>query len=345
LTLDFGLMFSFRNPPFRRVPWDDLYASELALTVDAERLGYDHVWLTEHHFVDDGYSPSLLPIAAAIAAQTERIRIGTFVLLLPLHDPVRVAEDAATVDIVSRGRFDLGMGLGYRVAEFTSMNVPREERGARLQEGAQLIQRLFTERNVSLEGRFRTVRNATLMPPPVQQPHPPIWLAARGPAALDRAARLGFHLAAVGLPQHQAAYDEALRRHGRDPRDFHVAQLRAVYVAPTREQAWAECADGFHHMLACYAQWFGEAGDLSADRGDGRPLPSAADLRRAQSADFFGEPAIIGTPDDAVAAIRDYEKRTRATHLVMGMAMPGVEPAKTRASMELFAREVMPKLR
>jgi alkanesulfonate monooxygenase SsuD/methylene tetrahydromethanopterin reductase-like flavin-dependent oxidoreductase (luciferase family) len=345
VPLDLGLMLSFRNPPFRRVPWDELYAGELELAVAAERLGYDHVWLTEHHFVEDGYAPSLLPIAAAIAARTERIRIGTFVLLLPLHDPVRVAEDAATVDLLSRGRFDLGMGQGYRVAEFTGMGVPRGERGARLQEGAQLIQRLFTERDVSFSGRFRTVRDVTLSPPPVQKPHPPIWLAARGPVALDRAARLGFHLAAVGLPQHQADYDAALRRHGRDPRDFHVAQLRAVYVAPTREQAWAECAEGFHHMLACYAQWFGEAGDLAADRGDGTPVPSADALRRAQAADFFGEPAIIGTPADALAAIQDYQQRTRATHLVMAMAMPGVEPARVRASMELFAREVMPKLR
>ena len=345
MALDFGLLFSFRNAPFRKVPWEELYASELALCEAAETIGYDHVWLTEHHFVEDGYSPSLLPIAGAIAARTQRIRIGTFVLLLPLHDPVRVAEDAATVDLISRGRFDLGLGLGYRVAEFRGMNVPKEERGARLQEGAQLIQRLFTERDVSFEGRFRTVRNVTLSPPAMQQPHPPIFIAGRGKAALDRAARLGFHLAAVGLPQHQAAYDDALRSHGRDPKDFHVAQLRAVYVAPTREQAWAECGAGFHHMLSCYAEWFGEAGDLAADRGDGSPLPTLDAMRRAQQADFFGEPAIIGTPDDAIAAIRAYQARTRATHLVMSMAMPGVLPEHARASMELFAREVMPKFR
>jgi alkanesulfonate monooxygenase SsuD/methylene tetrahydromethanopterin reductase-like flavin-dependent oxidoreductase (luciferase family) len=124
-------MLPFRNPAFARVPWDDFYASHLDLAVQAEALGYDHVWLTEHHFVDDGYSPFPLPIAAAIAARTTRIRIGTFVLLLPLHDPVRVAEDAATVDVLSRGRFDLGLGLGYRVAEFTGFGVPRSERGAR----------------------------------------------------------------------------------------------------------------------------------------------------------------------------------------------------------------------
>jgi len=111
--LKFGLMQDFRNPRQWRRPSPELYHQILEQIVRAEELGYDNVWLTEHHFTEDGYNPSLLPTAAAIAATTTRLRIGTFVLLLPFQHPVRVAEDATCVDIWSNGRFDLGIGQGY----------------------------------------------------------------------------------------------------------------------------------------------------------------------------------------------------------------------------------------
>ena len=118
MTLRFGVLWPFRNPEWARVPWEELYRSHLELITDSEQMGFDDAWLTEHHFIDDGYSPSLLPIGAAIAARTRRLRIGTFLLLLPLHNPVRIAEDTATLDLISGGRFDLGVGLGYRPGEF-----------------------------------------------------------------------------------------------------------------------------------------------------------------------------------------------------------------------------------
>jgi hypothetical protein len=101
--MNVGLMFSFRNPPKWKKPWADVNESQLEQTKLAKDLGYDTVWLTEHHFAEDGYSPSLMTLAGAVAAKTRRVRIGTFLLLLPLHNAVRVAEDAATVDVISRG--------------------------------------------------------------------------------------------------------------------------------------------------------------------------------------------------------------------------------------------------
>src|SRR5438552_16736928 len=106
--MNVGLMFSFRNPPKWKKPWADVYESQLEQVRLAEELGYDTIWLTEHHFAEDGYSPSLLPIAGAIAALTSRVRIGTFLLLLPLHNAVRVGEDAATVDEIANGSIGFG---------------------------------------------------------------------------------------------------------------------------------------------------------------------------------------------------------------------------------------------
>src|SRR5262249_30864882 len=110
----FGVSIGFQNPPQWRLPWPDLYAETIEFVRQAEALGVDYVWLSEHHFVDDGYCPSLMPASAAIAAATSRIRIGTKVVLLPFHDPVRLAEDAAVVDVISDGRLDLGFAAGYR---------------------------------------------------------------------------------------------------------------------------------------------------------------------------------------------------------------------------------------
>src|SRR5215813_5681893 len=135
-------MFPFRNSARSHLPFPDLYRKHLDLTVKAEELGYDTVWLSEHHFIEDGYSSSLLPIAAAIAARTKKIRIGTSVVLLPFQNPIRIAEDGATVDVISGGRFDFGVGAGYKAEEFESFAVDRNQRGGRTNESLEIIRRL-----------------------------------------------------------------------------------------------------------------------------------------------------------------------------------------------------------
>jgi alkanesulfonate monooxygenase SsuD/methylene tetrahydromethanopterin reductase-like flavin-dependent oxidoreductase (luciferase family) len=195
--MKFGVMYDFRNPRAWAHPYPELYQSLIDQIVRIEQLGFENVWLTEHHFFEDGYNPALLPTAAAIAARTRRIRIGTFILLLPFNLPVRVAEDATCVDIISNGRFDFGVGQGYRAEEFAALKIPREERTPRLREGIELIRRLWTEPSVTFSGRFTKVQDLSLYPKPVQKPHPPIWIGARTESAARRAARMGFNLMAT----------------------------------------------------------------------------------------------------------------------------------------------------
>lgn len=341
-AVDCGVLFGFRNPPFNRRPWTEIYQNELDLIVESERLGYGHAWLTEHHFSDDGYSPSLMAIGGAAAARTAKIRIGTFVLLLPLHDPIEVAEDAATVDIISNGRFDLGVGQGYVPYEFDPRGIPHNQRGRRLEEGVQILRGLLSGEKFNFEGKHNHLENIQIVPPPVQKNFP-IWIGARGDKALDRAARLGFNLASVGVAHHRAKYIEALKRHGRNPDDFNIVQLVTAYCADTHEKAWNDIAEGFSHVLKYYHDWAVASGDITGDV-EGQAVPTAEQFRKEQKGEFFGEPAFVGTPDEVLAGLQDYLSRSPSSHLVMYMSMPGNDPKNTRRSMELFAQHVMPKL-
>jgi alkanesulfonate monooxygenase SsuD/methylene tetrahydromethanopterin reductase-like flavin-dependent oxidoreductase (luciferase family) len=154
----FGFMEDFRNPVKWRRPFPEFYDAILTQIVRGEELGYDNVWLTEHHFTDDGYNPALLPTASAISTRTERIRIGSFILLLPYQHPVRTAEDVACIDIFSNGRFDLGIGQGYSHHEWRALCMDRSTRGERMREGIEIIKRLYTEDTVTLPAaRSKTV--------------------------------------------------------------------------------------------------------------------------------------------------------------------------------------------
>lgn len=337
--MNFGLLMSFRNSSRNELAYSELYRKHIDLAVEAEDLGFDTIWLTEHHFVEDGYSPSMLPLAAAIASRTKKIRIGTFVLLMPLHHPLHVAEQAATVDAISNGRFDLGVGQGYVPSEFASFNIPRAERSLRLREGIEIVRRLFTEDNVTYEGQHYTVRNATLYPKPTQRPHPPIWIGARTRLATERAARNGYHLAGTGSRQAEL-YRAALQAAGRNPRDFNIAQLRFGYVAAKRDKAWDECEFGLHYLMTRYGQWIAEANDVKGDENY-RAIPPLGEFRRRAALGDFD--LMVGTPDDAIAHLEGIEPFT--THLALGLALPGIEPKKIRASMKLFADKVMPHFR
>ncbi|MGB1880241.1 MAG: LLM class flavin-dependent oxidoreductase [Gammaproteobacteria bacterium] len=337
----FGLMYDFRNPQRWYMPAPDFYRAMLDQMVEAEGLGFDHVWLTEHHFTEDAYNPASLSMAAAIAVLTQRIRIGTFVMLMPFIHPVRAAEDVALADILSNGRFDLGVGQGYTHDEFNAFCMDRKERAPRLREGVELMRRLFTEREVTFEGRFTQTRNMTLSPRPVQQPHPPIWIGARGPKAIRRAAELGANLMTTLGPDPAPLYLETLRELGQNPDDFRIAQLRMVYCAEDADQAWDDVAEHLFHVFGYYERVLGEAADVE---GDDQPLPfkTPADIRGSE----FAEAALmIGTPDEVSEKLAQFCDSFACTDFILSSHLAGLDPTKSSRSNALFAREVMPRFR
>src|SRR6266478_6838660 len=187
----FGLWYDFRNPPQWRQASDRLYREILDQIAWGENNGFDDVWLSEHHFIEDGYLPSIVPVAAAIGARTSRIRIASGVLLMPFHNPIRLAEDIATVDVISGGRFELGVGIGFKREEFSGFGVSSKERGARTDQSLETIRRPPAGERVPFKSNSSDFQNIKVTPEPIQKPHPPIWLGGFTPAALRRAGRFG----------------------------------------------------------------------------------------------------------------------------------------------------------
>ncbi len=339
-TLDVGLMFSFRNPPAWRRPFADVYADELALIRHAEELGYDTIWLTEHHFAEDGYSPSIITIAAAVAAQTSRVRIGFNLLLLPLHHAVQVAEDLATLDVLSNGRIDVGLGQGYAVHEFAGYGIPRSERLGRFLEGLDVLSGMWTEESFSYDGVHYRISDARLEPRPVQKPMPPLWIGATSEPGVRRAGRRGAHLLGLTSRHLQDVYDTARAAAGHDAATAKVLQLHWTHLAETDDEAWTQAGPHFHHLLEVYAGWANASND--ADKGGPKTVIPPVEELRSPGRRLMFDP-VFGTPDHAVATLNASIAKVRTTHLALGV-LPGMDPARTRRSMELFAGTVAPRL-
>lgn len=329
--LRFGLWYAFRNPSQWRKPFHELYEEVLEQIAWAETIGYDDVWLTEHHFCEDGHAPSILPIAAAVAARTRQIRIGTAVLLLPLHNPVRVAEDGATVDILSNGRFELGVGVGYRPQEFPALGADRSERASRTDEGLEIIRRLWEGETLSFAGRHHRFSDVKLEPMPVQQ-RPPIWVGGFAPATARRAAKLGDgYLGTADDGTLSKLYREELVKLGKDPESGRLAGGHFWLIASRDpERTWARFAPHVLYQMQVYNQWLKDAGQ--------ELFPNLADEAALREAGILQ----VVTPEEAVSQIKAYLELCPLDRYYNWTIPPGVPAAEMNPYLELFANEVMP---
>ena len=336
----FGIgYYSLQSIPHNPITHKQLYAEMLEQVSLAEELGFDSVWLTEHHFLADGYCPSLLITAAAIAARTKRIRIGTGGLLLPLHNPIKVAEDAAVVDIISGGRLILGLGLGYRQEEFDGFGVSLKDRKGRMEEGIEILKKSWKGEAFSFEGRHYKIKNLNVTPKPVQKPIP-IWIGAYQEPAIRRVARLGapLYLASVGtipfLQKEIALFHTALREFRRNPQDIEQPLVRDVYVTTKgKEKGWEEIKEHVKYIYKGYAEW----GSM-VDR-EGNLITNPHDPRLGE---VVKEQGIFGAPEECIEAIKTLQQALPSlNHLVCRFEFPGLSYKQSMKSMKLFAGKVM----
>jgi alkanesulfonate monooxygenase SsuD/methylene tetrahydromethanopterin reductase-like flavin-dependent oxidoreductase (luciferase family) len=326
-----GYMLDFRNPSFSNLDFATLYAEMFRQVDFVEDAGFDSIWLTEHHFTDDGYLGAVMPTLAAIASRTRRVMIGSYVLLAPFYHPLRLAEDSAAIDVISNGRLRLGIGLGYRAEEFDGFAVARKERLGRTLETIEILKRAWTGERFSYSGRYFTFSDVRVLPRPVSQPHPEILWGGMTAKAIERGARLGLSFA-CNLGRHEVQlYRDALRQYGKDPATFSIVGNRIVYVADNFDEAWADIEQPALYQASLYAQW------LSAAAGPDQTWiwPDAERLKRA---------AIIGSPAEVRARLQQLAEAGETTELIIAMQLPGLEPRKTMRSLERFAAEVLPDL-
>lgn len=316
------------------------YAEALREVECAEALGFDSVWMEEHHSVRDHYWPSPLMVLAGFATRTSRLTLGTDVAILPFYHPVRLAEDAALLDIMSNGRFILGLAIGYKADEFALYGAPLAARGARTAEAIQLMRRLWTEDNVTFTGKHYQIENARLEPKPLTPGGVPIWIGGWGPLSLQRAAELadawvpGPVARLDKVLEAQATYRDCLRAAGRDPATVPAPLTREVVIADTSAQA-RELAE--RHLLVNYRDEYGG--------GWSHPLMAQEGAAVSQYDAIGRDRFIVGDPDECIATIGRIHAAVGMDHLICRLFFPGMPHAHIMRSLELLAQHVIPAFR
>ena len=318
-----GLYFDLRNPaPWAR-PWPEVYGRALDLVVEAERLGAASVWFSEHHLFADGYLPQPLTFAAAAAARTSRVRIGTAVLIAALRPAALVAEEAAVIDQISGGRLELGIGAGYSVPEYEFYDADITKRYGLTDAAVAEIRRLLDEGIVT--------------PPAAQNPFP-IWLGYQGPQGAKRAGRLG-----VGLLSLDRAlldpYREGLVEGGHDPATARTGGMLDIIVADDPEEAFERILPHYAHQLNSYR--------AAAVAGSGRDAPKEITVEKlrggaAQKGQIPGLRVL--TPTDAVAAIREATEGSPVEHVYLWASVAGMPDEIVERHVELTCTQVAPNL-
>ncbi len=343
MTVRVGLgLFTGQVPPGSGRTFAQEYREAVELVRLAEALGFDSAWVSEHHGSSDGYLPSLLPVLGAMAVATERILLGTGVVLAPLHHPLRLAEDAAVVDQLSGGRLLLGLAIGWREEEFRMFGVPVAERLARTVEAIEVLRRAWTGRRFSFRGRIFRFDRVRVTPPPARPGGPPIYLGGYAPRAARRAGRLadGYITDATAAQEIRTALVQAeagAREAGRDPADLALVVLRNAFLWDD-DDAWEVVRAGVAHQLGTYEAWARGADTPERDALEPIP-PDEESLRRSTPA---------GRPDEVARALRplaDAFGARRDLHLVVRLHYPGMDFETAARAVELFGERVIPALK
>ncbi len=332
----FGLAYDFANPAPWALPTPALYAATLDQIAYAERLGFDAVWIAEHHLHADGFMPAPPAIAAAVAARTGRVRIGIAIPSLPLHNALSLAEQIAVLDQLSGGRIELAVGAGMSAEEFAALGVPWRQRAGRFHEAVQVLRLLFSGERISFKGRFYDLAGVRLSPQPLQAGGPPLWMSTGSARTAGRAAAFRAHLMPHGERRETVdVWARALRAAGENPTAYRVLIDRPVLVSDDAAGLWERLRPGERYRAERGAAWPWEA----------EGPPAAAPARSGPGEPLLNGRYILGTAAQVAEEIAAYRERVPVTDLISWGAPLGLHPGELYPALARFAREVMPHLR
>jgi len=304
----------------------------------AREVGFDSVWVSQHFLAKPYQALQTWPLLGRLVGESGDMTIGSSIFLLTLSNPAYAAEQAATMDVMTGGRFVFGVGLGYREEEFEAFGVDYATRGSRFEECLDVAIRLWTEDEVTHDGRHFRLTNASLLLKPVQKPHPPIWMAASGDPAVRRAARYGFawlinpHASLGNITRQMELYRATLAERGREPPpDFPI--FKELSVADTHEAAVETARPYLEKKYRSYAQW-----GLDRPMGEGESLSAPFE-------ELLRDRFIVGTPQECSEEIERYRDALGVNHLVLRLQWPGMPQADVLREIELIGEKVIPMWR
>ena len=301
--MKFGVL-QFFSWPDRRVSLPTVYERALDRIAIMDQTGYDAVWLTEHHFNDYSVCPSIPVMGAYAAARTKRLRIGAAVTLAALYHPVRLAEEIALLDILSGGRVNWGAGRGFDPREFRAFGVPPDESHVRFREAVEIVLQAWRSPRLNFRGRFHSFDDLEVLPKPIQQPHPPTWMAASTNEAIQWAAAAGHSILMSPHPTHaelgeqRALYQRELEAHGHSISGREIPMARLVAIAPTESEARSVATDGVKWLFRTYVN--------PAGRGDVNEM-----LQR-----YVDSVVIHGTPERVIDKLERLREEIRLDYLI-----------------------------
>ena len=306
----------------------------------ADELGYSCITNGMHYSSTPWQDFQQLPFLCRIMAEAPNMRLNFGLILLALHKPLDIAEQIATVDIMSGGKVIFGVALGYREVEFLAFGTTQRERVKRFEENLEAIKRLWTEDVVDMAGSHFTLRSASAPTKPLQKPHPPIWIGANADPAVRRAARLGDcwyvnpHNRIDTIIRQVEVYKRALDACGKPfPREFPAR--REVFVARSRAEALQLCAP---YLAAKYEVYYNQW-------GQGKAMPEGDNVLGGDFDDLIRDRFLLGSPDEVAEQILTLHRATGINHLIMSVQWPGMPQSLVLDELHMLAEEVFPKVR
>ncbi|PYM13433.1 MAG: hypothetical protein DMD81_21050 [Candidatus Rokuibacteriota bacterium] len=340
--MEFGTFLLMQSPSARSSA--EIYSRAFDVAQKAEALGFRNIWLAEHHFSTYGYLSRPVQLATYIAAKTTRLRVGTAVIVVPLHHPLVIAEEIATLDLLAGGRVDIGLGRGYQHYEFERFGLELEQSRDRWEEAVDVILKAFGGQPFSYQGKFFTIPETTVFPQPVQRPHPPIWITAQSPGSIEAAVRRGFNVltGGFGIPIERTAefrrLFDRLVTEIKPERPLEVGVQRAVYVTDSQADARAAAEQARWNMRVTLSL---RNHYERVENGRAIPIPAPNEPSIDDLLDRF---LVIGTPDTCIRQLTRIRELVGISHFNCSFWFGDLEHDRVLRSMDLFAKEVMPAL-